>query len=109
MVEALIIVINQAYGNTPPNIEHVCDNQSALTVTWKVQTISIFNNGGPNADVTMVDHNDLTTLVQEFTAVTPCWVQGHADKHGLPYTLQEEVNTRTDKFVEKAQTDLTLT
>jgi hypothetical protein len=44
--------------------------------------------------------------LQNFPTVKPYWVEGHADKRGPPFSLQEDLNILTDGLVTLSQTAL---
>jgi hypothetical protein len=50
----IITLIRKVYGFSPPNIEHICDNKSAITATLKDENISVFDQTKPDADVVRV-------------------------------------------------------
>jgi hypothetical protein len=102
---AILNIIRRVYGVAPCSIQHVCDNQSAITATWKYDTISVCDKTNPDAGVISVARVALSEL-QLHSPVKPHWVSSHADKRGPPYTMQEELNILTDKLSERAQTEL---
>jgi hypothetical protein len=80
----------------------MCDNKSAITATWKEENISVFEKAKPDADVAKVAQNAIADL-QPFSAVKCFWVEGHADKHGPPFSPEEELNILTDGLATIAQ------
>jgi hypothetical protein len=101
----IITLIRKVYGFSPPTIEHVCDNKSAITATWKYENISVFDKTKLDADVAKVARNSIAAL-QPFSTIKPFWVEGHADKRGPPFSLQEGLNILTDGLETLAQTAL---
>jgi hypothetical protein len=101
----ILDIIRCVYGFTPPKIEHVCDNQSAITATWKDDNKSVFDKTKPDADVIKVTCVAIVEL-KEHSTVNTLWVRGHADKRGPPCTQHEELNIRTNILAERAQSDL---
>jgi hypothetical protein len=83
----------------------ICDNKSAITATWKDENISVFDETKPDADVAKVARNSIAAL-QPFSTVKSFWVEGHADKRGPSFSLQEELNILTDGLAALAQTAL---
>jgi hypothetical protein len=55
-------LIRKVYDFSPPNIEHVCNNQSAITANWKDENISVFDKTKPDADVIKVARKSITDL-----------------------------------------------
>jgi hypothetical protein len=104
---AIINIIRRIYGFAPHSIQHVCGNQSAITATWKHDTLSVFDKTKPDPDVIIVDRVYLSELHLNSPA-KPYWVASHSDKRGPPYTIQEKLNILTDKLTERAQTELPL-
>jgi hypothetical protein len=102
---AVFTLIHQVYGCSPPNIEHVCDNQSSITATWKDENISVFEKSKPDADVAKVDRSSIADI-RQYSIIKLLWVQGHSDKRGPPYSLEEELNIIADSLAGKAQTNL---
>jgi hypothetical protein len=100
---AILNIIIHIYSS----IQHVCNNQSAISVTCKYDTLSVFDRTKPDADVIIVARVALSELQLHFYG-KPHWVSSHADKRGPPYTIQEELNILTDKLAERAQTELSL-
>jgi hypothetical protein len=76
---SILNIIRCVYGFTPPVIEHVCDNQSTITDTWKKNTLSVFAKTKPDVDVIMVARSAISEL-QQFLTVKAFWVRSHADK-----------------------------
>jgi hypothetical protein len=93
------------YGFTPPSVEHVCDNQSDITITWKEKSLSIFDKTKPDSNVIMVARSAISEL-QQVSTVKAVWVSSHADKRGPPYPKQEELNIMTDILAERSQIEL---
>jgi hypothetical protein len=48
---AIFTLISKIYGFSPPTIEHVCDNQSAITATWQDENIGVFDKTKPDVGV----------------------------------------------------------
>jgi hypothetical protein len=44
----ILTLVRKVYGFSPPKIEHVSDNQSAITATWKDENISVFDKTKPD-------------------------------------------------------------
>jgi hypothetical protein len=103
----ILNIIRRIYGFTPRSIQHVCDNQSAITSTWKHGTLSVFDKTKPDADIIIVARVALSEF-QLHSPGKPHWVASHSDKLGPPYTIQEELNILTYKLAEIAQTELPL-
>jgi hypothetical protein len=101
----IISLIRKVYGLYITTIEHVCDNKSAITSTWKDENISIFDKKKTDADVANVARNSIAAL-QPFYTVKYFWVEGHADKRGPSFSLQEELNILIDDLSTLYQTAL---
>jgi hypothetical protein len=78
----------QGYGFCPPIIQHVCDNKSAISATWKDENISVFYKTKPDADVAKVARLAISDI-QKHSQVHAFWVEGHVDKRGPPFSPQE--------------------
>jgi hypothetical protein len=65
---SILNIIRRVYVFSPISIEHVCDNQSAITAAWKEDTVSVFEKTKPDADVIMVARSAISEL-QQFSAV----------------------------------------
>jgi hypothetical protein len=76
------------YGFSPPSIEHVCDNQSAISATWKDENIIVFDKTKPDADVAKVARSSISNL-QIHSNVNTYLVEGHSDKRGTPFSPHE--------------------
>jgi hypothetical protein len=76
---SILNIIRCVYGFNPPDIEHVCDNQSDITATWKENTLSVFDKTEPDYDVIMVARSAISEL-QQLSTVKAFWVSSHADK-----------------------------
>jgi ribonuclease HI len=98
-------LLRKVYCFSPPSIEHVCDNQSAISATWKDKNISVFDKTKPDANVAKVARNAIVEI-QQHSQVNAFWVEGHADKCGPPFSPQEELNILIDGLAAKAQTNL---
>jgi hypothetical protein len=98
-------IIRRVYGFTPTSVEHVCDNQSDITASWKENTISVFDKTKPNANVIIVARSSISEL-QQFSTVKAFWVSIHADKRGPSYSKQEELNIMNDTLAERSQAEL---
>jgi hypothetical protein len=101
----ILTLIRQVYGFSPRKIEPVCDNQLAITATWKDENISVFDKTKPDADAAKAARNAIADL-QNFSTFKPYWVEGHADKRGPPFSLQEDLNILTDGLATLKQTAL---
>jgi hypothetical protein len=101
----MLTLIRKVYSYPPPNIERVCDNQSAITATWKDENISVFENTKPDDYAAKAARNAIADIKTFFT-VKLYWVKGHANKCGPPLSLQEEMNILTDGLATLAQTAL---
>jgi hypothetical protein len=55
-------------------IEHVCDNKSTITATWKDENISVFDNTKPYADAAKVARSSIAAL-QPFSTAKYFWVE----------------------------------
>jgi hypothetical protein len=55
-------LIHKVYGMSPPTIEHVCNNQSAIFYTWKDENISVFDKTKPDDDVAKVYRNSISDI-----------------------------------------------
>jgi hypothetical protein len=62
-----------------PTIEQVCDNQSAIIVTWKDKNISVFEKTKPDANVSKLARTSITTI-QCYYKVKAFWIRGHSEK-----------------------------
>jgi hypothetical protein len=80
-------IIRKVYGFSPAFIEHVCDNQTAISATWKDENISVFDKTKPDADVAKLAKNGIADL----------------QLNGHPFSPQEELNILTDGLSGKAQ------
>jgi hypothetical protein len=58
----ILTLIWKVYGFSPRKIEHVCENKSAITATWKDENISFFEKTKPNTDVAEVARNTIADL-----------------------------------------------
>jgi hypothetical protein len=58
----VILLLRKSYGFPTPSIEHVCDNQSAISATWKDKTISVFDHMKPDAHVDKVARNAIADI-----------------------------------------------
>jgi hypothetical protein len=99
-------MIQSVYKWQASTIEHVCDSESALDRIWNKEKDCVFDPSRPDADAITVAK--LLLYNTKHTIISPLWVRGHADKRGLRYTLQEEINMQTDNLAKKAHTNLPL-
>jgi hypothetical protein len=102
---SILNIIRLVYGPPLTSIEHVRDNQSAITDTWKEDTVGVFEKTKSDAVVIIVARSAITEL-QQFSAVRAFWIGSHTDKRDPPYTLQEELTIKTATLAERAQTDI---
>jgi hypothetical protein len=76
---SIINIIRRVYGFSPPTIKNICHKQSAITATWKENTLSVFDKTKPDADVIVVARSAISEL-QQFSTVKAFWVSSRADK-----------------------------
>jgi hypothetical protein len=70
----ILNIIRRVYGFVPCSIKHGCDNQSAITSTWKHNTISVFDRTKPDAYTIIVARVALSDL-QLHSLVNPTGLQ----------------------------------
>jgi hypothetical protein len=92
----MLNIIRCVYGFTP-TVKHVCNNQGAITATWKENTLSVFDKTKPGADVTMVARSAISEL-QQFTTVKAMWVSSHADTPPLLQARRAEHHELPDEL-----------
>jgi hypothetical protein len=59
---AILNIIRRVFGFAPCSIQHVCNNKSAITATWKYDTLNVFYKTKPDAGVIIVARVALSEL-----------------------------------------------
>jgi hypothetical protein len=81
---AIFTLIQKVYEFSPPSVQHVCDNKSAINATWKDEKISVFDKTKPDADVAKVARNAITDIQQDYQVKAFC-VECHTNKRAPPF------------------------
>jgi hypothetical protein len=74
---------------SPPLIQHVCDNKSAISATWKEENTIVFDKTKSDADVAKVVRLAISDI-QQHSQVHVFWVEGHVDKRPPPPFLHRK-------------------
>jgi hypothetical protein len=84
---AIFTLIRKVCGFSPRTIDHVYDNQSAITATWRYKNTSVFDKTKPDTDVSKVARSYIANI-RRYSIVKSFWEHGHSDKRGPPFATE---------------------